>query len=217
MLGIYLLVCMAVYFLIELKAYGLVKGGAPSVVLSAEPRTYEVCRQAVVLSVASRIVALVGYLGCAWPYLFIKDVSIWPYLTGVVMLGVFPMFLVIYSCYREIRYRMGTIQISTDNIEFNNDKYSTKIKVSDIQKITYPTLRCYEIHFKEKQNRYLRVDIDNLYKRKETISLMEQLSQYCAKACGKEKSIAYWYWRTEMLFGRYYLVLFKTVIGLLLA
>jgi hypothetical protein len=118
MLGIYLLVCMAVYFLIELKAYSLVKGGQSSVVLSAEPRTYEVCRRAVMLGVASKVIAFLGYAGCAWPYLFMKGAEPEAYIICTIVVGLFPVLTIVFLCYMDIRNAQGFIRISTDEIEY---------------------------------------------------------------------------------------------------
>jgi hypothetical protein len=190
MLGIYLLVCMAVYFLIALKAWSLVKGGSSSVVLSTEPRTYEVCRRAVKLRVASKIVILAGYLGCAWPYLFIEGIDRNTYFAYIAFLGLLPVLAVIYRCYSEIRDAQGTIRISTNEIEYKRHGSFT-IKVSDIKEIAYSGMDKYMIRLKEKGKRTQQVDLDGFYKKEEIYSLMKQLRDYSAKATGRDRSLAH--------------------------
>jgi hypothetical protein len=217
MLGIYLLVCMAVYFLIELKAYSLVKGGEPSVELSAEPRTYEVCRRAVILGVVSKIVALIGYLGCAWPYLFIEGVGLSYYLSGVLLFGIYPIFFITLGCYMEIRNAQGYIRISTDEIEYKRHRAFT-IKISDIKKITCPGLAYCVVYLIEKGKKPLGITLNGFYQKQELCSLMRQLGDYSAKASGRDQSLACRLsrWGGEKILGKYCSTLLKMIIVILL-
>lgn len=186
MLGIYLLVCMAVYFALELKAWSLTRGGSKAVVLSSEPKTYQVCRQAVKLHAASKIIALVAYLGCAWPYVFIKDASIFGYMAAVVCGFAFLVLLILFS-YRDLQ---DAIQISMDEVICRGRK-SISIKVSDIYKITCPLENAFKINFKDKKKRTATFCFRTFDKKIEIDCLMRQMRDSVAIANGKEKSLAH--------------------------
>jgi hypothetical protein len=217
MLGIYLLVCMAVYFLIELKAYSLVKGGELSVVLSAEPRTYEVCRRVSMFVVVLQVVIFLGYAGCAWPYLFIEGIGPTAYLFGIALFGLYPVLFIAFLCYMIIKNTQGYIKISTDGIEYKRHKSFT-FKVSDIKKIVYLGMDKYLICFKEKGKKTLLVSLYGVYKKKEIGLLMKQFRDYVAEASGQERSLAYRLssWAYIMIIYAYCPAFFRIAIFLLL-
>jgi len=146
MLGIYLIICMAIYWLIRLKIYSLFKDEhIEPVELDSKGRTYNICNRAVILLVISLIVILMGYIGCAWPYLFVEGIAKSDYIFFLATFGLCPVLGTAYACYVNIKSRQGYIRISRDEIEYKRYK-SFFIKVGDIKKISYP----YRIHFKEK-------------------------------------------------------------------
>jgi hypothetical protein len=214
MLGIFLIVCLAVFLFIELKAYSLLRDNTESVKIDAEPRTYNVCHRAVILYTVSKGVVLLGYAGCAWPYLFIEGVSRNAYLVGIVMFGLVPVLLVAFVCYLDIRNAQGYIRISTDEIEYKRCKSFT-IKVGDIKRISRPCMDNYLIHLKEKGKKPLPVNLYGFYKKKEIGFLMKHLRDYSAKVSGRDRSLAYKLspWGFEMILCTYYPALCKIIIG----
>ena len=159
MLGIFLIICMVIYWFINLKIYSLFKyEHIEQVELDSDGRTYNVCNRAVILRVISLIVILIGYIGCAWSYLFVEGVDKSTYIVVLVTWGLCPVFLTAYACYVNIKSGQGYIRISRDEIEYKRHK-SFSVKVSDIKKISYP----YHIHFKEKGKKPLPVNLYGFY------------------------------------------------------
>ena len=213
MLGIFLIVCLAVFLFIRLKAYSLLKDNNESVKIDANIRTYNVCYRAVILYTVSNVVILLGYIGCIWPYLFIEGIDSNAYLGDIALFGLTPILLVACVCYLDIRNAKGYIRISTDEIEYMRRR-SLSIKVGDIKKITYPGMGNYRIHLKGKGKKPLQVNLNGFYKKKEICSLMKQLRDYSAKASGRDRSLAHKlsFWKIETIFEK----CFKITIGLLL-
>jgi len=93
-----------VYWFIELKAYRLLKEDyVGPVEISSEGRTYEVCHRAAVLRGISILIVLLGYVGCAWPFLFFEGINRSSYLVGIAMFGLMPVAIFGYVCYSIIR------------------------------------------------------------------------------------------------------------------
>ena len=68
MLGIFLIICLAVFLLIKLKANSLLNDYYEGPVeIDSDERTFQVCHRAMVLHAVSKMVILVGYVGCVWP------------------------------------------------------------------------------------------------------------------------------------------------------
>jgi len=214
MLGIFLIICMAIYWFIELKIYSLFKDEhIEPVELDSEGRTYNICNRAVILLVISLIVILMGYVGCAWPYLLVEGVGKSDYIVLLITWGLCPVSGIAYACYVIIKSRQGYIRISRDEIEYKRYK-SFSIKVDDIKKISYS----YRIHFKEKGKKPVRVYLYGFYKKREICSLMEQLKEHCAKVSGRERSIAHRLssWKPGMKLAKYFSAFYIILISLLL-
>ena len=218
MLGIFFIISLAVYLFIELKACFILKNDLiKPVELNREGHTYNVCARAVKLNALSIIVMQIGYLGCAWPYLFIQNVDKNAYIGGIVIFGIFPVLLLGYACYQCFKNTQGHIKISTEEIEYKRRK-SFSVKINDIKKITYPGIGSYQIHLKEKGTRPLHINLNGFHKKIEIQSLMKQLRDHSAEVSGRDKKLAHRLspWRLEMILGKYYPALYKIVITLLL-
>ena len=218
MLGIFLIICIAVYLSIKLKIYLLLKNDySGQVELDSGGRTYNVCRRAAVLHIFSYIVALIGYIGCMWPYLFVGEVDKSDYIIGIAELAIVPILIIAVICYLEIRNAQGYIRISKDEIEYKRRKCFS-VKITDIKKIIFISMYSWNIELKEKGKKHLNINLSEFYNRKEISSLMQQLRDYSAKISGREKSITYklGLWRLETILGKYYLSGFKIIIVLLL-
>lgn len=218
MLGIFLIICVTAFLLIELKAHSLLKDYYNEPVkIDSNERTYQVCHRAVVLHAISNMVMLVGYVGCAWPYLFIEGIDRGAYIAGIAMFGLFPVSAIAYACYLVFRNTRGYIKISTDKIEYQRRKHFT-INISDIKKISYPGMCQYQIHLKEKGKKPLYVNLNYFYEKDEICSLMKQIRDSSAKASGRDRSLAHKLspWGLEMMLGKCFAPLFKIAIGLLL-
>jgi hypothetical protein len=190
MLGIFLIVCLVIFLFIRLKAYSLLKDDyIDSVELDSNGRTYNVCYSAMVLRAVSYMVALLGYIGCIWPYLFIEGVESSTYILCIVMFGPGNVLCMAYFLYLDIRNCRGYIKISTDEIEYKRRKYFS-VKVSDIKAIT-PRGYSYQIHLKEKGKKPLRINLYGFYKRKEICFLLRQLEDYSVKVSGRDVSYVY--------------------------
>jgi hypothetical protein len=129
MLGIFLIICLAVFLFIKLKIYNLLKDGyIESVKINSDGRTYNVCYRAVMLHAVSNLVILLGYIGCAWPFLFIERIDRIAYFADIVIFGVMPILSFAYACYSDIRNAHGYIRISTDEIECKRHRsFSVKV------------------------------------------------------------------------------------------
>jgi len=191
MLGIFLIISLTAFWLIQLKKYLLLKDSPVEVVkLDSNVRTYNVCRDAVVLNITSYIIILIGYFGCVWPFLFIENPDKATYFVLIAECGLLPLLLILYICYLEVKNIHGYIRFSPEEIEYK--RYGAfSVKVSDIRKITVSTAYSYKIHLKEKGKKPLRVNLRAFYKKKEIHSLMKQLRDDTAKASGRDKSLAH--------------------------
>ncbi len=217
MLGIFLIICLAVFLLIELKAYRLLKDNYNEPVeIGSNERTYEVCYRAVVLHGVSSVVMLLGYVGCVWPYLFIEGIDRSTYIYGIAMFGLMPVLVIAYFCYLVFRNARGYIKISTDEIEYQRHKHFT-INIRDIKKISYSGMCCYRIHLKEKGKKPLHVHLGGFCKKKEICSLMKQLRDYSAKVSGRDRSLAHKLspWRLGMILNYYFALCIIALVLLL--
>jgi hypothetical protein len=204
MLGIFLIICLAVFLFIKLKAYSLLQDShIESVELDSVGRTYNVCYRAVVLYAISMAVALIGCMGCLWPYLFTEGIDRSSYFFGIVIFGLVPVLSIAYVCYLDIRNPQAHIRISIDEIEYKRHK-SFSVKVSDIKAITYLGMCLYQIHLSEKGKPSLRVNLNEFNKRREICSLMNQLREYSAKVSGQDRSLAnkLGLWRLNTILGK---------------
>ena len=218
MLGIFLIICLAVFWFIQLKAYNLLKADqVEPVEIDSDGRTYNVCHHASVLNGISLLIVLIGYLGCRWPYLFIEGVGGTDHIIGIVGVGLIPVLVIAYACYLNNKNANGYIRISTDEIEYKRHKSFT-VKVSDIKKITYLGMYSYRIHLKEKSEKPLIINLSGFYKKKEICSLMKQLRAFSAKMSGRDKSLTYKLssWKLVMILGKYYSAFCAIVLSLLL-
>jgi len=218
MLGIFLIVCMAVYFFIRFKAYCLLREDfVEQVELDSVGREYEFCHHAAVLRGIGLLLILVGYSGCAWPFLFIEGIDTIVYVYGIVLLLAFPVFFISSICYLTIRNGQGAIRISTDEIEYKAHKSFT-VKVGDIKKISNRCLWGYEIYLKEKGKKTLYFDVHGFYKRKELCSLIAQFRDHSAKLSGRDKKLVHKLspWKFDAILNRYFLVICEVVIGIAL-
>jgi len=217
MLGIFLIICLAVFLFIKLKTYNLLKDGYIELVkINSDGRTYNVCHRAVVLNTVSNLVILMGYIGCVWPYLFIERIDRIAYFADIAIFGVMPILLFAYACYSDIRNAQGYIRISTDEIECKRHR-SFSVKVSDIKRIAYLDLYSYQIYLKEKGKKPLKVNLNGFYQKKEICSLMEQLRDYSAKVSGRDRSLAHKLGRGfELIFAKYFPPFCKIMIAILL-
>ncbi|MHC4742525.1 MAG: hypothetical protein ACYS8Z_11475, partial [Planctomycetota bacterium] len=135
MLGIYMIACLTVYVLIRLKAYLLLDDYPEELVaIDGTERTFQVCHRAVMLNAIGKVVLLVAYYGCAWPYLFIEGIDRTSYITGVIMFGVLPLPGVGLLCYLDYRNSRGFIRIGAEEIEYKRRKYFV-VNLRDIKKI----------------------------------------------------------------------------------
>ena len=217
MLGLFLIICLLVFVSIEIKAYSLLKDDySEPVEIDSNGRTYNVCYHAAVLCAISKLVVLLGYIGCAWPYLFIEVIDRTAYLKGIVMLGFVPVSLTAVFCHYGFKGARGHIKIGTEEIEYKRHK-SFSVKISDIKKITSPSRCSYQIHLKEKGKRPLHVNLEGFYKKEEIRSLMKQLRDYLVKVSGQDRSLVskIGFGRLGIILGKYCSALFKIVIGLL--
>jgi len=218
MLGVFLIICLVAFLFIRLKSYNLLKDDyIESVKIDSNSRTYNVCHRAVVLNAVSLIIMLLGYIGCAWPYLFIEGIDKISYFVGITIYGLVPLLLIPFACYLHIRNANGYIRISTDEVEYKRHK-AFSVKVSDIRKITSLGSCSYKIYLKEKGKKSLHVNLDGFYKKKEICSLIKQLRDYSAKISGRDSSFAHKLisWKLGIILGEYYPALCKIVLVLLL-
>ena len=214
MLGIFLIICMGVFFFIEFKEYCLLREDfVEHVTLDNVGREYEVCHRAGVLRSVSALVMLVGYLGCVWPYAFVEGIDTGAHVIVIVAICI-PMFFISFLYYLSIKNGQGFIRISTDEIEYKRHKSFT-VKVSNIKKISYTCLWSYQIHLKEKGKQPLDINLIGFYKKKELNSLMQQLSDHCAKLSGRDKSLAHKFnsCKFNTILNRYYLVIWEILAG----
>jgi len=143
MLGIFSIICLIVWLLIKLKRRSLLNtapdepldSGGP-IELDSNIRTYNVCYRAQVLDAISKLVLLVGFLGCVWPYLFIEDASVSGYLIGLFFFGLVPLIAIIVLCYFDLKNANGYIKISNEQIEYKRRKSYT-VRIDEIKKISY--------------------------------------------------------------------------------
>jgi len=217
MLGIYLIGCIAAYFVVKYRTGQVLRKGAEPVKIDARGRTYTVCRQAVMLSVISLVIAAIGYIGCVLPYLFVEGVDWKIYSICIFNFGLFPGSVVAWGCYMRIKNARGYIRISDDEIEFKGRKEFI-VKISDIWKITYPGLNTYEIWLKEKNKKGFVINCNGFYHINDMCSVMERLRDDIARANGRDKSLAHRFspWKAEMALGRYVYPVVKLIIILLL-
>ncbi|MFA5251948.1 MAG: hypothetical protein WC454_05120 [Phycisphaerae bacterium] len=217
MLGIFLIICLVIFWFTKLKAYRLLKDdNIESVEIDSNGRTYNVCYYAVMLHAVSDAVILLVYIGCGWPFLFIEGLSRSNYLLCIVVGGFIPVLSIAYACYLLTKSANGYIKISTEEIEYKRRK-SLSVRVSDISKIVYSGLGSYLIYLKEKGKGPVFINLSGFYKKKEISSLMKQLRDYLAKTSGRDVSLSHkLVWMFEMIFGRYYPAFCLIVISLLL-
>lgn len=216
MLGIFAIICLISYILVSIKINLLLKGSAKEVELGADTHSYEVCQRATPLIIASQIIILIGWIGCFWPFGFIegleKDI-----FAGLAMLGIAPVVAIFFAIYITVKGNSGYMKISEDEIEYNRRKHFT-VKVSDIKKISCPAIGQYSIHLKEKGAKPLSIHTNHFNSCKEVQSLMKQLREHVAIANNRNKSFAHRFspWAVEMLLGKIYLPLTRTLLVALL-
>jgi hypothetical protein len=217
MLGIFLIICLAAFWFIELKAYDLLRDERIEPIdINIDSRTYNVCHRAGMLYAVCDLIILLGYIGCAWPYLFIEGIDRVAYLAYIAMFGITPILLFGYSSYAGMRNAQGYIRIGADEIEYKRHK-SFSVKVSDIKKIVCLRPCAYQIHLKEKGKKPLLVNLNGFYKKKEICSLVEQLRDHVARVYGRDRGFFGKIGRAlELTFPKYYLFIFKIVVVLLL-
>ena len=218
MLGIFLIICLAVFLLIKLKTYSLLNDYYEGPVeIDSDERTFQVCHRAMVLQAVSKMVILVGYVGCAWPYLFIEGIDGLTYWLEIVMFGSAPVFAIGYFCYLDFRNSRGYIRISTQKIEYQRRKHFV-INISDIKKISDPGVGTYQIHLKEKGKKSLSIALNGFYRKDELCSLMKELRDRSARASGRDKSLVYrlGLWKLGRILTKCYLPLSTAAMGLML-
>lgn len=210
MLGIFLIICIAVFLLLKLKAHNLLKDDYIELVtLDSNIRTYKVCYRAVKLHTISLVVMLIGYLGCIWPYLFIEEINRIAYFVGIFTLGLFPIPLTIYVCYLNIKSAKSYIRISADKIEYKRHK-SFSININDIKTITLQGIYSCQIHLKEKGKKPLHINLTSFYKKKEILSLIKQIRDYSVEVSVRKRSLIHKLspWEIETRLGKYFFVFF---------
>jgi len=216
MLGFFLLICLSVYWLIQLKVHYLLKDDSiEEAELSREGRIYNVCYHAAVLNVISILVFMLGYTGCAWPYLFIEGIDRGSYLAGLFTFGLMPIALIGYAIYWGLRNTQGYIRISTDEIEYKRNMFFC-VKIDDIEKITYSNSCLYQIHLKEKGKKPFNVNLSGFYKKKELCFELEQLRDYVTKASGRNNNILYKLRKLDQKFELYGQPLMHLFMGFVL-
>ena len=212
MLGIFSITCLVVYLFIKFKRYSLLKDDPDerlnideSVELDSNIRTYNSCSRASILNAYSKILLLIGFIGCAWPYLFVEGVDRVAYLIGILSFGIVFPIVIVFSCYMDFKCADSSIRISIDKIEYKRRK-SFAINVDEIKKITDLGLFTYQIHLKEKGKRPLHLNLDEYTKKKELHSLIKQIRDHSAKISGRDKKVAHKFsiWGFETFFGKYY-------------
>jgi hypothetical protein len=213
MLGIFLIICLIVYLFIKLAIHNLLKDTPDKYSKVEEPieldsnvRTYTSCSRASVLSAYSKILILIAFLGCAWPYLFVEGVSLDGYLIGILSFGIVFPCVIIFSCYMDFKWTDSTTKISVDQIEYISRK-SFSVRVDEIKKITDLGLFSYQIHLKEKSKKRLHLNFDGYTKKKELHSLIKQIEDHLAEASGRDKKFyhKFGFWGFNTFFGKYYL------------
>ncbi|MHC4221465.1 MAG: hypothetical protein ACYST9_03510 [Planctomycetota bacterium] len=124
MLGIFLIICLAIYSFIELKAYSLLKDDfTEPVEIDITGHSYNTCYDAAVLHAISTMIILLGYIGSAWPYLFVEEVERVAYFIGIAFFGLLPLLLFPFISYSIIKNGKAYIRISTDEIEYKRRKF----------------------------------------------------------------------------------------------
>ncbi|MHC4215573.1 MAG: hypothetical protein ACYSWP_19660 [Planctomycetota bacterium] len=186
-----------------------------SVELDSVGRSYDVCYLAMVLYAVSMVVVVIGYVGCAWPFLFIEENDTNVNMFGRIMMGIFPVLIIGMFFYLDVRRSRGHIRISIDEIEYKRYKDFT-VKVSDIKAIQYFGMSLYQIHFKDKRKNPFNIDLKGFYKGKEMCILMEQLRGYLVKVSGRDKSFSRRpvFLRVEKILGKYFPAFFLSLIAL---
>ncbi len=202
MLGICLIICLCAFWLIHYKKNQLLNENIQTVKLSAESYTYHANRRAIKLGILLRLIVLAGYIGCAWPYLFIQGIdraSYWIWF----MYGFAPVSLIIYSCYSIIRSSDVSISINIQEIQLKGYKPVT-IKVENIKKIHYQGMNSYYFLIKEKGKMPFRINIGLFCKRQEIQSLFRQIREYSAKISGRDKQVAHrlYFWKTAIFLDK---------------
>lgn len=216
MLGIFLIICLAVFWLIKLKIYHLVNDDhIESVEFGDEVCTYNVCYRAAVLHAVCCGVYVLAVTGCIWPYLFIEGDDRGIYVACVVFCIIALLAILVFTCYHIRKSAWGYILISTDELAYKGRK-PFSVKVSDIRKVTIVMDVC-RIHLKEKGKKSLGVNLNVFYKKKEIRSLMKQLRNHCAKASGRDKSLAHKLVTSKfMVFCKYSFAFYILLLNLLL-
>lgn len=218
MLGIFLILCLSIHLVLELKEYYLLNDNCVEPVeLDTDIKIYEVGSHACKLNALSIIVMLVGYLGCTFPFFFIEGIKTGAYIAGLVIICVFP-FIWGWACYLCFKCTHGYIKISMEEIEWKRHK-SFLLKVSDIQKIIYFGLDSYQIYPKEKRSKPYNINLRGFYKKQEIHSLMKQLRDYIAGSSGLDKSFLYKIRCLHWMFERWgcaCVVFIKTIVYLVL-
>lgn len=217
MLGIYLIGCMVAFFFVKYRTVQVLRKGAEPVKIDAGGRTYTLCRQAVILSAISLVIAAIGYFGCVLPYLFIEGVDWKLYSVCIFNFGLLPGWVVVWGCYMSIKSARGHLRISHDEIEYKGRKEFI-VKISDIWKITYPGLNTYQIWLKGKNKKAFVVNCNGFYHINDIRSVMEQLRDDIARANGRDKSFAHRFspWKAEMALGTYVYPVVRMMLVLLL-
>jgi hypothetical protein len=104
MLGIFLIICLVIFWFTKLKAYKLSRIICnQSAEIDNDDKIGDICRQAVTFHAISGAAALIGYLGCIWPYLFIEEISRRVYIVDIG-LGVALALFIAVACYLDIRF-----------------------------------------------------------------------------------------------------------------
>ncbi|MCF7956112.1 MAG: hypothetical protein K9M75_09945 [Phycisphaerae bacterium] len=202
MLGIFTIVCLTSYILVNIISDHLMNRGSDKTgKLGPEPRRYETCRSARPLILASQIILLVGWLGCYWPFFFIKGLEPVEF-AGVLLLGIAPVAAFAFAICLTLTDKSGFISISDEKIKFHRRRKQLSINACDLIKISYPGLGTFRIHFKDKNTKDIQLCINNFNCQKEIISLMKQFREHVAIANNRQNCFAHKFspWGFEMFF-----------------
>jgi hypothetical protein len=187
MLGIGLIICLAAFWLVKLKAYTLSHNDPDRPLLTdADVRIYTVNRRAVLYEIISLTIIFAGYALCAWPYLFIKDVDRIEYYIGVAMFGIGPLFIFTYILFFSLKAVQDYIRISADEIEYKKWKLAT-IKIDDISRIDYMGLSSFQIHFKIKSRHPTIIHLNNFHCKTQLCAEFHHLSDCINTLSGQNK------------------------------